>query len=46
MVAQPGSARALGACGRWFKSSSSDHLMQLKRYISQAILDNMLITLY
>ena|GEM_PF-5092136 len=25
-VAQPGSAHAWGACGRWFKSSRSDHL--------------------
>ncbi len=31
-VAQPGSAHAWGACGRWFKSSRSDHLPD-KTYI-------------
>ena len=38
-VAQPGSAHAWGACGRWFKSSRSDHLPDsiLKRFFSTSI---------
>ena len=36
-VAQPGSAHAWGACGRWFKSSRSDHLPEInsidKKYL-------------